>query len=77
MAKKRKKKSDWAEAKTRCRLSMVEVQMAKELGMKPRSLIKNIPNSNQLWKSPVKEWVRDLYRKKFGDRKPKMPDRKD
>jgi hypothetical protein len=76
MPLKKKKKSDWAEAKTRCRLSMVEVQMAKELGIAPKSLIKNIPNRSQAWKAPVKEWVRELYRKKFGDREPKVPDRK-
>ncbi len=40
--------------------------MAKELGMKPKSLIKNIPAPNQQWKAPVKVWVRDLYEEKFG-----------
>ena len=50
--------------------------MAKELGIAPKSLIKNIPHRNEAWKAPVKEWVRDLYRKKFGDREPKVPDRK-
>jgi hypothetical protein len=73
---KKRKKSDWAEAKTRCRLSMVEVQMAKKLGSAPKSLIKNIPHRNQAWKAPVKEWVRELDRKKFGDREPEVSDRK-
>ncbi len=40
--------------------------MAKELGMAPKSLIKNIPSNNQQWKAHVKVWVRDLYEKKFG-----------
>ena len=40
--------------------------MAKELGMKPKSLIKNIPGPKQLWKAPVKVWVRELYEEKFG-----------
>ena len=41
--------------------------MAKELGMKPRSLIKNIPAKSQPWKAPVNEWVRDLHAKRFGE----------
>ncbi|MGA8654681.1 MAG: hypothetical protein WB586_00905 [Chthoniobacterales bacterium] len=40
--------------------------MAKQLGIGPRSLIKNIPSPGQRWKRPVKEWVRHLYAKKFG-----------
>ena len=35
--------------------------MAKELGIGPRGLIKNIPARTQQWKSPVEDWVRDLY----------------
>jgi hypothetical protein len=27
-------------------------------------LIKNVPGSSQQWKAPVKDWVRELYRKK-------------
>ena len=59
------KKSDWAEAKKRCRLNQNDIQMAKELGMTPKSLMKNIPSSNQKWKAPVKIWIRDLYEEKF------------
>lgn len=59
-------KNDWAEAKKRCRLNQADIQMAKELGMKPKSLIKNIPSPNQQWKAPVKRWVRELYENKFG-----------
>ena len=62
------KKSDqqqpWDEAQRRCRLSDEAVRMAKELGIGPRSLIKNIPSPQQPWKAPVEEWVRDLYAKR-------------
>lgn len=60
---KRKFKHDpaWAKAKKLCRLNMEEVRIAKELGMNPRKLIKNIPSPTQLWKAPVKFWIRDLY----------------
>jgi len=51
----------WAEAARRCRLSPADVRMAKELGFKPRSLLKNQPSPQQPWKAPVAEWVRDLY----------------
>ena len=62
--------SAWAEAKRRCRLSAEDVRMAKELGFKPKSLMKNIPSPSQKWKAPVRDWVRDLYEKKIGSRKP-------
>jgi hypothetical protein len=47
--------------------------MAKELGMKPRTLIKNVPAKFQPWKAPVSEWIRDLYARRFGEaRRPEM-----
>jgi hypothetical protein len=61
-----KKKSTWAEAKKRCRLNQDDIQMAKELGMTPKSLLKNIHSPTQQWKAPVKVWINDLYEKKFG-----------
>src|SRR5258708_39511707 len=54
----------WAEAARRCRLSAADVRMAKELGFKPRSLLKNQPSPQHLWKTPVAEGVRDLYAKR-------------
>jgi len=48
-----KREQEWADAMRRCRLSAEKIAMAKELGMGPRSLIKNIPNRNQQWKTPV------------------------
>lgn len=38
--------------------------MAKELGLNPRNLVKNIPSRSEPWKAPVEEWVRDLYAKR-------------
>ena len=40
---KKTKTSDRAEAKKRCRLNKADIQMAKEMGMTPKSLLKNIP----------------------------------
>src|ERR1700694_5468018 len=64
-----KDKSAWEEAQRRCRLSDAEVRMARELGRRPKSLIKNIPARSQQWKMPVSEWVRSLYEKKIGSRR--------
>lgn len=51
----------WKEAKTRCKLSAEDIRMAKEMGLNPKSLIKNIPNKQQAWKLPVREWLRDMW----------------
>jgi hypothetical protein len=64
--------TEWAEAKKRCRLSDEAMQMAKELGISPHGLIKNIPAKSESWKHPVEAWVRDLYCKRFGDRRPDL-----
>jgi hypothetical protein len=64
--KNKLKAEAWAEAKKRCRLNASDIRMATELGMTPKSLIKNIPSKSQQWKMPVKDWVRDLFSEKFG-----------
>jgi hypothetical protein len=60
-----KHKADWDEAKRRCKLSDEEVRMARELGFKPRSLIKNIPSPSQRWKAPIPVWIRSLYEERM------------
>lgn len=47
--------------------------MARELGFRPKSLMKNIPSPTQQWKMPVKDWVRSLYEKKIGPRRQPVP----
>ena len=61
MANKSKRDAEWANAKRVCRLNAETVRMAKELGLSPRSLMKNVPGKSQPWKAPVQVWVRDLY----------------
>lgn len=56
-----KKDAEWAEAKKKCRLNEETIRMAKEMGLNPRSLIKNIPGKTQKWKAPVHDWIRDMY----------------
>lgn len=50
----------WQEAKKKCRLSNEDIKIAKELGLNPKSLIKNIPNKNEQWKAPVSVWIREM-----------------
>ena len=57
---------NWAEANTRCRLNANDVEMAKRLGFTPKALLRNIPGPKESWKQPVKFWIRDLYREKYG-----------
>ncbi len=59
----------WAEAKQRCRLNMDDIRKAKELGLKPQALIRNVPSAKQKWKAPVKIWIQELYEKRIASRK--------
>ncbi len=68
MSKPFKHDLQWAKAKQVCRLNMEEIQMAKELGLSPKTLMKNQPSPSQRWKLPVKLWIRELHAKRFGGR---------
>jgi hypothetical protein len=70
LAKAPKRDPAWVQAKKLCRLNQEDIRLAKELGLKPRTLIKNIPSKSQQWKAPVKLWIRDLYEKKMRARRP-------
>jgi len=61
---KNKRDIEWIEAKKKCRLNAETVRMAKELGLNPKSLIKNIPNKSQSWKKPVYLWIREMYQER-------------
>ena len=63
MKNSQQKEKLWLEAKRQCQLNDDEVRMAKELGLNPVKLIKNIPSKSQPWKSPVKEWLHEIYEK--------------
>ncbi len=54
----------WNEAKKKCRLNTEDIKMAKEMGLNPKSLIKNIPNKSEQWKAPVKDWIHEMYEKR-------------
>lgn len=60
------REDEWAAAKRLCRLSAEDVRMAKALGLNPRKLMKSIPGPQERWKAPVRDWVRELYLKRYG-----------
>ncbi len=66
VAKKKQPRFDpeWAKAKKLCRLNQDDIRKAKELGLKPKALIKNIPSPTQRWKLPVKYWITELYQQR-------------
>jgi hypothetical protein len=66
MSKDPKHDPAWAKAKKVCRLNQDDITKAKALGLKPKTLLKNHPSPQQKWKAPVKDWIRDLYEKRFG-----------
>lgn len=51
----------WKEAKNKCRLNDEAIRKAKEMGLNPKSLIKNIPSKQQLWKLSVQEWIEEMW----------------
>jgi catalase (peroxidase I) len=59
-----KKDVEWAEAKKKCRLNEETLKMAQQMGLNPRSLIKNIPNKSEQWKAPVNVWIQEMYEKR-------------
>ncbi len=60
-----KKNAEWAEAKKKCRLNDETLKMAREIGLNPRSLIKDIPSPSQQWKAPVIIWIREMYQERL------------
>jgi len=52
---------DWKRAKKLCRLNEEDIRIAREMGLNPKSLIKNIPGKDQRWKEPVKDWLWSIW----------------
>lgn len=66
MASKKLKMQEWIGARKRHRLSHAQVQMARELGMSPRTLGKVDNPKQEPWKMPLPEYIAYLYEKRFG-----------
>lgn len=68
MTKKHRPRDEqaWANAKTICRLTTRQVEMARALGLNPRKLPGLRPNPHERWKLPVGQFIEERYRKRFG-----------
>ena len=60
----------WIDARKRRHLSHAHVQMARELGMNPKTLGKIDNHQQQPWKLPLAEFIEHLYEKRFGRTRP-------
>jgi hypothetical protein len=62
----------WVDARRRCRLSYAQVAMARELGLKPRTLGQLGNHRQEPWKAPLPVFIEDLYAKRFGRAQPEV-----
>ena len=60
----------WIDARKRHGLSHAEVQMARELGMNPKKLGKLDNHEQEPWKVPLRQFIQNLYLKRFGKERP-------
>ena len=60
----------WIIARQRHRLSHAHVQMARELGMNPKSLGKLDNHRQEPWKLPLPLFIEELYERRFGRARP-------
>jgi len=54
----------WKQAKQKCRLNEADIELAKQLGLNPKSLIKNIPSKSEPWKASVSDWLHEMEAKR-------------
>lgn len=64
------KDQKWIEAKKKFRLSDTHIQMAKELGMNPKKFGSLANHKQEKWKTPLPDFIEDLYYKRFKKEKP-------
>ena len=60
----------WIVAQKRHRLSDIQVQMARELGLNPDKLGKIDNHKQEPWKAPLPQFIEDIYYKRFKREKP-------
>ncbi len=64
------KNEDWMTAKRKYRLTDVQIQMARELGMNPRKFGSLANHRQETWKAPLADFIEELYFKRFKKEKP-------
>lgn len=61
---------EWKKAKRRYHLTDIHIQMARELGLNPKKFGSLANHKQQPWKSPLPEFIENLYLKHFKKEKP-------
>jgi hypothetical protein len=64
------KNKKWIEAKKKFHLSDTHIQMARELGMNPQKFGSLANYKQEKWKSPLPDFIEELYLKRFKKEKP-------
>ncbi|GAB6122486.1 hypothetical protein FACS1894181_03630 [Bacteroidia bacterium] len=60
----------WAAAQKKHKLSDKHVQMARELGLNPDKLGKIDNHKQETWKTPLPQFIEDIYYKRFKREEP-------
>ena len=60
----------WVDARKQFRLSHTQIQMARELGINPKKLGSLANHNQERWKSPLPEFIENLYFRRFGRERP-------
>ncbi|MDB5340108.1 MAG: hypothetical protein JWN70_5727 [Planctomycetaceae bacterium] len=60
----------WVSARQKFHLSDAQIQMARELGMKPDGLGKFVNYEQQRWKVPLPQFIEEQYFKRFNKQQP-------
>jgi len=60
----------WIVAQRKHRLSDKHLQMARELGLNPDKLGKIDNHNQESWKTPLNEFIEDIYLKQFKNSEP-------
>ena len=60
----------WIDARNKYRLSHAQIQMARELGLNPKKFGSLANNKQESWKSPLPDFIEEIYYKNFKKDKP-------
>jgi hypothetical protein len=60
----------WIDARARYKLSHLQIQMARELGMNPKKFGSFANQQQEQWKLPLPEFIEQCYEKQFGKSAP-------
>ncbi len=60
----------WVDARKRYHLSHAHIQMARELGLNPKTLGSLADCDQEPWKAPLPDFIARIYQKRFGKERP-------